>query len=209
MSSTGLSGAAPLPPAALSQDREFINAMRALQSQKRWSAGLVLIVSLALFIFVRQQQSASSQGLLVLLSVLLLHESGHYLGMRLFGYRDVRMFFIPFFGAAVSGKRGAVAPWKEGVVLLLGPLPGIALAFALASGHAIDSYTARQVALSLVTITASTCCRWPASTERACCSTSSSRAAAGWRFCSSCAPRSRWRRSRSRRRCGPSSRWST
>ena len=136
--------------------------MRALQSQKRWSAALVLIVSLALFIFVRQQQSASSQGLVVLLGVLLLHESGHYLGMRLFGYRDVRMFFIPFFGAAVSGKRGAVAPWKEGVVLLLGPLPGIAVAFALVSSHAIASYVARQWRSRWSPSTASTCCRWPA-----------------------------------------------
>jgi hypothetical protein len=52
--------------------------------------------------------------------------------MRAFGYGDVRMFFIPFFGAAVSGKRRNVAPWKEGVVLLLGPLPGIVAAFVIA-----------------------------------------------------------------------------
>jgi Zn-dependent protease len=154
VSTTGLPGAAPLPPAALSQDREFVNAMQALQGRKSWNAGLVLIVSLALFLFVRQQQSASTQGLVVLLGVLFVHESGHYLGMRLFGYRDVRMFFIPFFGAAVSGKRGAVTAWKEGIVLLLGPVPGIAIAYALAANHATDAPIARQVAISLVTINA-------------------------------------------------------
>jgi hypothetical protein len=37
------------------------------------------------------------------------------------------MFFIPFFGAAVSGRREGVAAWKEAVVLLLGPIPGIVL----------------------------------------------------------------------------------
>src|SRR5205814_799130 len=53
------------------------------------------------------------------------HEAGHFLGMRLFGYRNVRMFFIPFFGAAVSGKKHAAPAWQQGLVLLLGPLPGL------------------------------------------------------------------------------------
>lgn len=150
----GVPGAAPLPPEALSQDPEFVSAMRALQNPKRSSPGLVLVVSLGLFLLLRQHQSGSTQGLFILLGVLLLHESGHYLGMRLFGYRDVRMFFIPFFGAAVSGKRGSVDAWKEGVVLLLGPVPGIALAFILAANHAIDDPVVRQVAISLVTINA-------------------------------------------------------
>jgi hypothetical protein len=74
----------------------------------------VLLVSLALFVLVRQQQSGSPRGLVILVGVLLFHELGHYAGMRLFGYRDVRMFFIPFFGAAVSGKRGGVARGKRG-----------------------------------------------------------------------------------------------
>ncbi len=134
-------------------DAEFTNAMKALQSRSRWSAALVLLVSFALFILVRQQ-SGSTRGLVILVGVLLFHELGHYAGMRLFGYRDVRMFFIPFFGAAVSGKRGDVAPWKEGVVLLLGPVPGIAVAFALAMNGAIASPDVRPGAFSLVTINA-------------------------------------------------------
>jgi Zn-dependent protease len=146
MTSVGISSA----PA----DAEFTNAMKALRSRSRWSAALVLLVSFALFILVRQQQSGSTRGLVVLVGVLLFHELGHYAGMRLFGYRDVRMFFIPFFGAAVSGKRGDVAPWKEGIVLLLGPVPGIAVAFALAMNGAIASPAVRPVAFSLVTINA-------------------------------------------------------
>jgi tetratricopeptide (TPR) repeat protein/Zn-dependent protease len=69
--------------------------------------------------------------LLILIGVLLFHELGHYLGMQLFGYRDVRMFFIPFFGAAVSGRKYAAPVWQEATMLLLGPLPGLALAVAL------------------------------------------------------------------------------
>src|SRR5262249_8211954 len=65
--------------------------------------------------------------LALLVGVLLFHELGHFVGMRLFGYRNVRMFFIPFFGAAASGTKQAAPAWQRVVVLLLGPLPGIFL----------------------------------------------------------------------------------
>jgi Zn-dependent protease len=65
--------------------------------------------------------------LALLVGVLLFHEAGHYVGMRIFNYQDVRMFFIPFFGAAVSGRNTSVEGYKEAIVLLLGPLPGIVL----------------------------------------------------------------------------------
>lgn len=99
--------------------------------QKTWLQSLLLlVVSLALFgaagLF-----SYTLPDLLVLIAVLLFHESGHYLGMRLFNYRDVRMFFIPFFGAAVSGRSTSVAGYKEAIVILLGPLPGIVLGIVL------------------------------------------------------------------------------
>jgi hypothetical protein len=73
------------------------------------------------------------QNLLLVIGVLFLHESGHYLGMRLFSYRNVQMFFIPFFGAAVSGSRHAATVWQQAMVLLLGPLPDIALVQLLAA----------------------------------------------------------------------------
>jgi hypothetical protein len=50
--------------------------------------------------------------------------------MWLFGFRDVRMFFIPFFGAAVQGRPYGVAAWKEALVSLLGPVPGVVLGLA-------------------------------------------------------------------------------
>jgi Zn-dependent protease len=62
-----------------------------------------------------------------IVGVLALHELGHYLGMRFFGYRDVHMFFMPALGAAVSGQKPGVPAWQESIVLLLGPLPGLLL----------------------------------------------------------------------------------
>jgi hypothetical protein len=73
--------------------------------------------------------------------------------MRAFGYRDVRMFFIPFFGAAVSGARAGAAGWKEAVVLLLGPLPGICVGLGFAVHQVVGgdlSSWMRELALYLL-----------------------------------------------------------
>lgn len=64
---------------------------------------------------------------LLLVGVLLFHELGHAMAMKMFGYRNVKMFFIPFFGAAVSGQQFNVAAWKQVVVSFMGPVPGIIL----------------------------------------------------------------------------------
>lgn len=69
--------------------------------------------------------SRSLVELAMLVGVILVHELGHMAGMIAFGYKDVRIFFIPFLGGAAMGKKHGVAKWKEAIVLLLGPLPGI------------------------------------------------------------------------------------
>jgi len=130
--------------------REYQAALEHMRKPKRLNDGLILVGTLVLFLLV--QQSGSGRALLILVSVLLFHESGHFVGMRFFGYRDVRMFFIPFFGAAVSGKRGDVAAWKEGIVLLLGPVPGIVVGFAIGLASSNHPPVVRELALTLVSI---------------------------------------------------------
>src|SRR5438309_2222007 len=93
--------------------------------------GALLVLTLAAFVLMQLRSDGSAWKLAIVVAVLLFHELGHYAGMRLFGYRDVRMFFIPFLGAAVSGWREGAAAWKEAIVLLLGPIPGIALGIVL------------------------------------------------------------------------------
>jgi Zn-dependent protease len=67
--------------------------------------------------------------------VVLVHEFGHWGAMRLTGYRQPTIFFVPFFGAATSGHKPDATLWQELAVLLAGPLPGLALGGALlASG---------------------------------------------------------------------------
>jgi Zn-dependent protease len=72
----------------------------------------------------------------IITAVLLVHEGGHAIAMRAFGYRDINMFFIPFFGAAVTGTAKEMPAWKQAIVLLAGPLPGLlaALSFFIFRG---------------------------------------------------------------------------
>lgn len=88
---------------------------------------LVLLVSAALFLgaFSTGTTPFSLDDLAILIPVLLFHEMGHWVAMRFFGYRNLKMFFIPFFGAAVSGRHYNVPAWKKAVVSLMGPIPGI------------------------------------------------------------------------------------
>ena len=113
-------------PAA--KNLEVLLELNNLQNKKAgWGAVItILVVSLVLFIGAGSQQS-SWDYLLILVPVLFVHELGHYLAMRVFHYRNLRMFFIPFFGAAVSGQHYNVPGWKKAIVSLMGPVPGIIL----------------------------------------------------------------------------------
>ena len=74
--------------------------------------------------------------------VLLVHEAGHFVAMRHFGYRNVRLFFIPFFGAATAGVGTTAVGWQRVVVALAGPMPGIILGFAMVwLGRALDNHS--------------------------------------------------------------------
>lgn len=91
---------------------------------------LLLVLSIAVSVGAGLMQS-SLATIAIIVSVLFVHELGHYLAMRVFKYREVRMFFVPMLGAAVTGRHYNVAGWKKAVVSLLGPIPGIFIGAAL------------------------------------------------------------------------------
>jgi Zn-dependent protease len=64
----------------------------------------------------------------VLLTVVALHEGGHYLAMRLTGYRNVSVFFLPGLGGLATGEKADATPMEKLFVYLAGPVPGILLA---------------------------------------------------------------------------------
>ncbi len=100
-------------------------------AQKSWVKNIVILLVSLLIFFQLGLFRGGLRGVLLIIAVLVIHETGHLLGMRLFGYQNVQMFFIPFFGAAVSGQSRNVAAYKKAIVSLLGPLPGIVIGCVL------------------------------------------------------------------------------
>lgn len=67
----------------------------------------------------------------IIAGVLLVHELGHVALMRVFGYRDLSILFIPLIGRLARNRRIRVPAWQEFVVLLMGPLPGLVVGWGL------------------------------------------------------------------------------
>jgi Zn-dependent protease len=98
---------------------------------RSWLKNLsILAISIVAFVAAGMNKLHPTQ-LFYLILVLLVHELGHYAAMRAFNYRNVQMFFIPFFGAAVTGRNFSVAGYKKAIVSLMGPLPGIVIGVIL------------------------------------------------------------------------------
>ena len=108
----------------------YLNTRTALNQQTRNTGGKIffLILSVALFA-AAFSLIISFEFVLILIGVIFLHESGHLLAMRLFGYKNLRMLFIPLFGAVAMGTDKDVAPYKKVITYFAGPVPGILLAF--------------------------------------------------------------------------------
>jgi stage IV sporulation protein FB len=66
-----------------------------------------------------------------LVLVLFLHESGHYLLMKLFKYHDLRMLFIPLMGAFVQGSKKHYSQKESFLVIAAGPFPGVVFGLIL------------------------------------------------------------------------------
>ena len=119
------------------------------------SRKLVLLIGSAILFIVLGAWFWSFEIVLYLLPVLLFHELGHYVAMRYFKYRNVKMFFLPLLGAAVSGQHFQVPGWKKVIVSLAGPIPGILLAIPMALiAIRIESELWRNATLMIVLINA-------------------------------------------------------
>ena len=107
---------------------EVLAQLNQIQEKRTSWGNAIVILAVSIVFFLGAGAARWSWKItLLLIPILLFHEFGHYVAMQIFDYRNVRMFFIPFFGAAVTGKNYNVPGWKKAVVSLMGPLPGIVL----------------------------------------------------------------------------------
>ena len=83
------------------------------------------LISLVLYILISYFIFKSWTSVFLMATILIIHESGHFLTMKLFGYQEVNMTFVPFVGAYVSGEATKLSRRNKILVLLAGPVPGI------------------------------------------------------------------------------------
>jgi tetratricopeptide (TPR) repeat protein len=110
---------------------QFQRWQRERKSHSRRSKGFWMLGSLALFIACYSARMAPQQ-LFIFVVVLLLHEGGHVLAMKLFGYRDTAILFIPFLGALATARKEDATLTEKVWISLAGPLPGLFLGIGLA-----------------------------------------------------------------------------
>jgi Zn-dependent protease len=114
-----------------------------------WKSAATLIITMAIFIIFGLRAGffeASWFGIGLILVVIFIHELGHFAGMKLAGYRHVKMFFIPLLGAAVSGRQTDPRAVRKAVISLSGPLPGILIGIVLAVVFGITRHEMAGVA---------------------------------------------------------------
>jgi stage IV sporulation protein FB len=81
-----------------------------------------LMVYALLFYFIFDRNLAYIAALLI---VIIIHESGHFLMMKIFNYSNVKIFIVPLLGAFTSGKKQTVSQWQLCLIILAGPIPGL------------------------------------------------------------------------------------
>lgn len=111
-----------------SHENNFYPQKPVLSENKESGNWIKTLLSMALFIgtFLLVFEEQISFVLLLVL-VLLIHELGHFLFMKLFRYENVKMLFVPLMGAFVQGKKKKYSQVESLLVVGAGPFPGMIL----------------------------------------------------------------------------------
>jgi Zn-dependent protease len=130
----------------------YENALGVLNQKTRNTSGKIAFLLFTVILFTLAFGFLFSFALAFLLVIVIfIHEGGHLLAMSLLGYKDLKMLFIPLFGAVALGTAKNVPPHKKVITYFAGPVPGILLAFLIL---AIFRYTGISILSSPTLLTA-------------------------------------------------------
>lgn len=120
---------APIPAARLAGLAAVVERVRATAPPARvqWAlfgGSMLLFAGLGAWIW-------SPRYALLILIVIGIHELGHFLAMRAFGYRNVHMLALPLIGGVTIGQETVPSATKRAWMSLMGPLPGIVIGWTL------------------------------------------------------------------------------
>lgn len=116
----------------LPQVQTVVNNLRDRANKKSSPWGNISVLLITIFLFLGSGLISNPiLDIIIIIFVIIIHELGHLIAMKAYGYKDVKMFFIPFFGSAVTGKNENISSSKKAIISLAGPVPGITLGFIL------------------------------------------------------------------------------
>lgn len=111
-----------------------------VESQPNTSVGLTVVsvlLFIAAFLLIFKEEV---EIIMFLVLILLIHELGHFILMKIFKYENVRMLFVPLMGAFVQGKRKVYSQKQSFYVTLAGPVPGMVIGtFLMVYGNYIHA----------------------------------------------------------------------
>jgi Zn-dependent protease len=88
----------------------------------------------------------------LLLGVILFHEFGHWLAMRMLGYRNLQILMLPLVGGVTLGQETTYKASHRAIVSLMGPLPGIILGTALLAFNGMQGGTLPLLGILLLAV---------------------------------------------------------
>jgi stage IV sporulation protein FB len=110
----------------------FIYPPKPEQENKKGNVWIRSLTSLALYLLIGYYFFRANWILLLILTaIVIFHELGHFLAMKMYHYKDLGIFFIPLLGAYASGTKREVSQKQSAIILLAGPMPGIILGIVL------------------------------------------------------------------------------
>lgn len=121
--------ARPVPPERLALLARAIEIVRH-RAPPRTAQWILFGVSVLLFMAIGAA-FWNAQVALAILVVVIVHELGHFLAMRAFGYRNTHILALPLVGGVAMGIDAAPHATKRAWMSLMGPLPGIFIGWAL------------------------------------------------------------------------------
>lgn len=96
---------------------------------------MLFVVVLAALLFMLQD---SMVMIATMFGVITIHELGHFVGMKVFKFKDNKIFYFPILSNLVKQKTDSVSQKHHLITLLLGPLPGILIGTILLNYYFIE-----------------------------------------------------------------------
>jgi Zn-dependent protease len=143
-------------------ERQTIPTSRAAYLFRNWERGQCmpppLSVQLGIF-FISTVAFMMLAGILwdwgfgpLILGVILFHEAGHWLAMRLLGYRNLQILMLPLVGGVTLGQESTGKAAHRALISLMGPLPGIILGFTILGLYGFERGWVTTLGLTLLLV---------------------------------------------------------